>query len=109
MSFGKRLVETRKKKGLSQEVIAKFLNTKAPVIGRYEREEMVPSVEVATKLASFLEVSLDYLAGNTDTEIDTQILKKIQQIQNLNQEDKGHIFALMDAFLFKASVQSHLK
>lgn len=44
MSFGKRLQEARKNKNLSQEEIAKELNTKAPVIGRYERDEMKPSL-----------------------------------------------------------------
>jgi transcriptional regulator with XRE-family HTH domain len=108
MSFGKRLTEARKSKGMSQEDIAKMLNTKSPVIGRYEREEMTPSVEVATKLASILEVSLDYLVGNTEMQLDKSIIKRIQQIQSLNKEDKEHLFALMDAFLFKSSVQKQL-
>mgnify|MGYP000719095072 CR=1 FL=1 len=55
MSFGKRLVEVRKRKNLSQEDVAKHLGTKSPVIGRYERDEMKPSIETATKLADFLE------------------------------------------------------
>lgn len=37
MSFGKRLLEARKKKGISQEELAGKLNTKGPAIGRYER------------------------------------------------------------------------
>ncbi|MFZ1453350.1 MAG: helix-turn-helix transcriptional regulator [Ferruginibacter sp.] len=40
MSFGKRLTQARKKKGISQEDLAAQLNTKGPVIGRYERDEM---------------------------------------------------------------------
>jgi transcriptional regulator with XRE-family HTH domain len=108
MSFGKRLTEARKKKELSQESIAKLLKTKAPVIGRYERGEMIPSVEVATKLASLLGVSLDYLAGNTDVELDSGTLKRVQLIQKLNNEDKDHLFALMDAFLFKSTIQQQL-
>ncbi len=108
MSFGKRLTEARKKKGISQQEVAQLLNTKAPVIGRYEREEMTPSVEVATKLASILGVSMDYLVGNTETEIDNETLKRIQQIQVLNEEDKAHLYALMDAFLFKSTVQKQL-
>lgn len=108
MSFGKRLTEARKKKGLSQEEVAKLLNTKAPVIGRYEREEMIPSVEVATKLAALLGVSMDYMVGNTETEIDNETLKRIQQIQVLNEEEKAHLYALMDAFLFKSTVQKQL-
>ena len=40
------------------------------VIGRYEREEVKPSVETATQLAKVLEVSLDYLVGATDILLD---------------------------------------
>ncbi|MBN2612903.1 MAG: helix-turn-helix transcriptional regulator [Bacteroidales bacterium] len=40
MCFGKRLFEARKKKGISQEELAEKLNTKGPVIGRYERDEV---------------------------------------------------------------------
>ena len=59
MSFGKRLLEAHKKKGFSQEEVAKQLSTKAPVIGRYERDEAKPSIEAAARLANLLEVSLD--------------------------------------------------
>jgi transcriptional regulator with XRE-family HTH domain len=57
MSFGKRLLEARKKKGISQEEVAEKLGTKGPVIGRYERDEMKPSIEAAAKIADLLEVS----------------------------------------------------
>lgn len=43
MSFGKSLTEVRKKKGMSQEELAKLLGSKEPVSGRYERDEMKPS------------------------------------------------------------------
>jgi transcriptional regulator with XRE-family HTH domain len=38
----------------------------APVIGRYERNEVKPSIEVATKMAEVLQLSLDYLVGFAD-------------------------------------------
>ncbi len=57
MSFGKRLLEARKKKGFSQNAVALALNTKAPVIGRYERDEAKPSIETAARLAELLDVS----------------------------------------------------
>jgi hypothetical protein len=63
---------------------------------------MVPSVEVAKKMADALEVSLDYLVGNTDLLLEKSVVNKIVDIQKLGQEDKAHVFALLDAFL-----QSH--
>lgn len=98
-TFGKRLGEVRKDKKMSQEDIAKKLNVHGAVIGRYERDEVKPSIDVAAQIAKALEVSLDYLVGNTDLLLDKAIIKRIQEIQKLDAEDKGHIFALMDAFL----------
>jgi transcriptional regulator with XRE-family HTH domain len=99
MSFGKRLQEERKKKGLSQEEVAKHLKTKAPVVGRYEREEMKPSIEVATKIADLLGISLDYLVGKTDTELNNDIVNRVVEIQSLPEEDKSHILYTLDNLL----------
>jgi len=37
------------------------------VLGRYECNEVLPSIDIARKIADILEVSLDYLTGNEDT------------------------------------------
>ncbi|MCP3931360.1 MAG: helix-turn-helix transcriptional regulator [Bacteroidetes bacterium] len=105
MSFGKKLTEARKKKGYSQEQVAKFLGTKGPVIGRYERDEMKPSIDTAAKMASLLDISLDYLVGNTDEEVDKTMLKRVIEISNFPQEDKDHVFAVLDAFITKVKVK----
>ena len=74
---------SKKKQGISQDELARQLGTKGPVIGRYERDEMKPSIEAATKMARILAVSLDWLMGNTDTELDTATLHRIQDINKL--------------------------
>ena len=104
MSFGNRLLEIRKKRGLSQANLAELLNSKAPVIGRYEREETTPSVEVALKLAKILGVSLDYLTGNTDLELDQSTLDRIQDISKMSNGDRSFILRALDALVrdFKA-------
>jgi len=96
MSFGKRLTEVRKRKNLSQEDVAKHLGTKSPVIGRYERDEMKPSIDTATKLADFLEVSLDYLVGKADAEIDTLTLNRILEVQKLPKDVRDKLFYFID-------------
>jgi len=108
MSFGKRLLEARKNKGLSQEDIARYLGTKAPVVGRYERDEMKPSIEVASKLADLLDVSLDYLVGRTDTMLDKITLNRILEVSAFHEDDKQHIFSVIDAFIAKRKIQSIL-
>lgn len=99
MSFGQRLSETRKKRGLSQEVLAAKIGTQGPAIGRYERGIAKPTIEVASKLANILEVSLDYLVSNTDIELSKDLIERIEAIQGLDQEAQKNVFALLDAFL----------
>lgn len=99
MSFGKRLLDARKRKGISQDELAQHLGTKGPVIGRYERDEMKPSIEVASKMAELLDVSLDFLVGKTDVLIDSKILNRIIEIQKLSPDEQKTVFSLLDAFL----------
>lgn len=105
MSFGKRLLEARKKKGFSQDDVAKKLNTKAPVIGRYERDEAKPSIEAAARLSNLLEVSLDYLVGNSNVEVSTDMLNRVLELQSLSEEDKNTALKLLDAFLRDANTK----
>jgi transcriptional regulator with XRE-family HTH domain len=99
ITFGKRLTEVRKAGKISQDALAKMVGVHGAVIGRYERDEVKPSIEVATQIAEALNISLDYLVGATDLLLDKNVIKKIQEIQQLDSENKTHLFALMDAFL----------
>jgi len=99
MSFGSRLLEARKRKSISQEDLAKHLGTKGPAIGRYERDEMKPSIEVAAKMADYLDVSLDYLVGQTDKQLDQKTMKRILEVQNLKQDTQDKIFDYIDLII----------
>ncbi|MFK7900274.1 MAG: helix-turn-helix domain-containing protein [Cyclobacteriaceae bacterium] len=105
MLFGERLSLVRKRKKISQDELAKMIGVHAPVIGRYERGEVKPSIEVATKIADSLAVSLDYLVGHSDLLIEHATLDKIMDIQNLTEKDQEHLFAMIDAFLRDAKTR----
>jgi transcriptional regulator with XRE-family HTH domain len=66
VTFGKKHRECREAKGLSQQEFAKMLKTSHSVIGRYERDEMAPSIEAAKKLADLLNSTVGYLLGETE-------------------------------------------
>lgn len=109
MSFGSRLLQARKNKGMSQEELAKMLGTKGPAIGRYERDEMKPSIEAAARMAQILDVSLDWLAGHTDLELDKKMIQRIQQVTKMSEKDREHVFAMLDAFIKQTMSQSVLQ
>lgn len=99
MSFGKRLLELRKAKNLSQTELAEQLGIHKNVLGKYEREEVKPSIDIAVKVAEFMEVSLDYLVGKVDNELDKSIVEKVLTIQNLPEKDQDYIIFTLDALI----------
>jgi len=67
----------------------------------------MPSVETAKKIADIFEVTLDYLVDESAAAtFDKQTVKRIQDIEILNADDKKHLFALMDAFLRDARTKA---
>ena len=44
-------------------------------------------------------MSIGFLIGKTNVELDNNTVKRIQDIQKLDSDDKAHVFALMDAFI----------
>ena len=69
------------------------------MLGRYEREEARPSIEVAKRIADILQVSLDYLTDKITSEIDKTIVDKVMTIQNLPQEERDRILFTIDALV----------
>ncbi|WP_420319183.1 helix-turn-helix domain-containing protein [Ekhidna sp.] len=106
MSFGSRMIQARKDKNLSQDALAKALEATPTTVGRYERDEVKPSIEMAAKIAAVLEVSLDYLIGNSQDYVkDQNMLKRINDILSLNDKDKDHILFTIDAMLRDAKTR----
>lgn len=62
MTLGERISYSRKKKGLSQEELAKLIGLSRQFVGHMETDIKKPSLETLIKLAKILEVSLDFLA-----------------------------------------------
>lgn len=105
-SFGSRLRECRKQKGLSQNELAGILNTNHSVIGKYERDDVNPSIDAVKRLAEVLGTSVAYLIGEAgDMVIDKDTVKRLEGIADLNPKEKEHLFALMDAFLRDAKAK----
>ncbi len=105
MDFGDRITLVRKQKKISQSELGKLANVSGDIVGKYERNEMKPSIETARRLANALNVTLDYLVGDSDTTVfDKDITKRIEDIIDMNSEDKNALFKIIDAYIrdFKA-------
>ena len=101
-TFGKKLRECREAKGLSQKELAKLLNTSYSVIGKYERDEMLPSIEAAKKIAKLVDTTVGYLLSEYEQENvlkDPDMLKRLTEIEKMEDTDKGHILSVIDGFI----------
>lgn len=60
---------------------------------------MAPSIEVVIKIAAALEVSIDYLVGQTSLEIDKKALNRLEDISSLPEEEKNIVLKVVDSLL----------
>jgi len=101
-TFGKKLRECREAKELSQKELAKLLNTSYSVIGKYERDEMLPSIEAAKKISKLVDTTVGYLLSETEQENilkNPDMLKRLNEIEKMEDTDKGHILSVIDGFI----------
>ena len=108
MTFGERLMTVRKRKDYSQAQVGKQIGISGDAYGRYERGEVRPTIEMAVKIAKALDVSLDYLTGATDLELDSSMLKRIQSVSKLPEKEKDCVFLFLDSFIDRMKLQGTL-
>ena len=104
--IAKIISDLRKEKGWSQTDLANESGVSREIIGKYERGEATPSVDFAKRIADALGVSLDFLVGEgTTAKFDKKTLKRIQDIEQLKEDDKTHLYSVLDAFLRDATTR----
>ena len=64
-TFGERLRAIRKEKGMSQDEFATLLGTSKQVLSRYEIGSRIPKITQVQQYAKCLNVSADYLMGDS--------------------------------------------
>jgi transcriptional regulator with XRE-family HTH domain len=107
MTFGERISMLRKQQKWSQDDLAKKIGTSAPIVGRYEREDIKPSIDVAAKIADSLGVTLDYLLGKSDEMVlDKKNLQRLEDIEKLSDVDKNNIFYTIDNLIKAAQLKN---
>jgi transcriptional regulator with XRE-family HTH domain len=107
MTFGERITYARKQKKMTQNDLGKTVGTSGDIIGKYERNEIKPSIDTAAKIADALNVTIDYLVKDAEYQnIDDETLKRMKNIEKLTPEDKSHVYAMLDAFFAKSKLQS---
>lgn len=106
METSKVIIQLRKDKGWSQSDLASKTGISQVMVGKYERGDATPSIEVAKKIADAFEVSLDYLVGEgMNASFDKKTLQRLQDLELLDAEKKKTLFDLIDTYIRDAKTR----
>lgn len=92
MEFSERLKDLRKQAGLTQVDVAERLGISQPAYASWERGVKKPTQENLVKIAQILNVSVDYLVGNSEEitdELDNIELLFRMNSKGLTSEEKA--------------------
>ncbi len=114
MSFADKLRHLRKERGWTQDKLAEKLGVHGRQIGKYELGIVVPGAETLVKIAKVLNVSIDYLLLDEETnpvnEInDPELLRLFSVVDQMDNEERKIIKSLIDAYVKKHQMEELLK
>ena len=115
MSFGRNLANFRKEKGLTQEDLVKKSGVAISQIRRYEADKSSPTLDVVTRLARALGVSLDELAFDQTTGVaasklmDRELLEQFEMVSALDEEERQAVKRILEGIIVKHQVEKMMR
>ena len=99
--IGERLAEVRKNKGMTQLELSRLVFVSLTTISGYENDHCTPSDDIKVKLAKIFNISLDYLLGAIDEELElnrnnTVVLPEGLQARILKDIEELEVFAILN-------------
>lgn len=107
MNFGDILKKIRQDNNLTQEELAKKIDTSRSNIANYENNKNMPSIEILDKLSKLFNCSTDYLLGKSDVRnpekvnINDADVAFASGVKALNETNKMIIKNTLEALLAK--------
>jgi len=100
INIGERITSLRKAQSWSQEDLAAKIDASRVMIGKYERGDNLPSIEVIVKLAKAFDVSADFLLGEgLNATYDKEMVRRLDELERLPAEEKKQVFHYMDLII----------
>ena len=101
-----RIKQLREKRGLIQEILAAELGITQQMLSKYERDVTLIKVDILKKIATYFNVTTDYLLGVSDVKRDLQRQMKMNETlyeyydlieiyKDLDSYDKEMIWSIM--------------
>jgi len=108
MTFGKRLTEMRKRRGLTQQQLCELVNVHISQLRNYENDRSQPTLEVIRKMALALDVTADELVFDPTERMpivtDKELVKQWEQIEDLPEEDRKTLKVIVEGLLLRRQI-----
>jgi len=100
LNIGSKITLLRKEKGWSQGDLAEQIVASREIIGKYERNENSPSLEMALKMAKAFDVTVDFLLGEGEySSYDKDTVERLKDIQKMDSNTKSVLFNVIDTYI----------
>ncbi len=110
MNIGNKLIELRKKKGLSQENVADILNVSRQTVSKWELDQSMPDFDKIIPLCNLYEISADELLRGVKEEknekIETKEYSYDEKVDYKNNRHKRALGISIGVFLYFLAVVS---
>jgi transcriptional regulator with XRE-family HTH domain len=108
--IGERLFRSRKARGLTQTEFGLRVGLSRRMVAHYESDETIPSVEVLTKMAEILNVTVSYLLGEStlkklDSDMKPLYRKHIEILQRLPINEQKTIIEMTETLELKQNLK----
>lgn len=90
MDLGKKIIEMRKNKNLSQEQLAEVLNVSRQTISNWENGKFYPDIDALVKISKCFNISLDDLLAS-----DSNILNHLKVSTDIVRSNKNILYAIL--------------
>jgi transcriptional regulator with XRE-family HTH domain len=104
-TFGAKILQLRKERGWSQPKVGKLIGTSGAIVGRYERGEITPSIEVARKLADAFGDSLVSDRELPEILKDKEMLERWKALAEVPHPDREKILYVVDGLIRDAKAR----
>ena len=90
MDLGKKIIEMRKNKNLSQEQLAETLNVSRQTISNWENGRFYPDIDALVKISKYFNIALDDLLAS-----DSNVLKHLKVSTDSVRSNKNILYAII--------------
>lgn len=81
--IGENIKRLRRRKGITQEMLADYMHVSAPAVSKWERNETLPDISMVIPLASYFGVSTDEILGLDAAKNEEKIKQYIDEANHL--------------------------